>query len=138
MGVWCFDSGILLSALAMAAGCATAAPLNSAPRAAGSFPADALVTQRALLTVRGRQLALNGYLALSAAGGKRLIVWRAQPIEGSGKAGTVLSAGPGLVVATGDGALSLREVQLEGKRALGIDEFMRGRRLETGRSLSES
>ena len=74
MGVWCFDSGILLSALAMAAGCATAAPLNNAPRAAGSFPADALVTQRALLTVRGRQFALNGYLALSAAGGKRLIV----------------------------------------------------------------
>ena len=75
--------------------------------------------------------------AFTTAGGKRLIVWRAQPVEGSGKAGTVLSAGPGLVVATGDGALSLREVQLEGKRALGIDEFMRGRRLETGRSLSE-
>ena len=30
--------------------------------------------QRALLTIHGRQFALNGYLALSPAGGKRLMV----------------------------------------------------------------
>ena len=38
------------------------------------FPADGLVIQRALLTLHGRQFALNGYLALSATGGKRMIV----------------------------------------------------------------
>ena len=33
-----------------------------------------MVTQRAVLTVRGRQFTLNGYLATSASGGQRLIV----------------------------------------------------------------
>ena len=32
------------------------------------FPADALITQRAVLTVRGRQFTLNGYVARSATG----------------------------------------------------------------------
>jgi len=58
----------------LAAGCATAPPPAGAPRARGSFPGDGLLTQRAVLTARGRQFALNGYLALSTAGGKRLIV----------------------------------------------------------------
>lgn len=60
--------------LLLAAGCATPPPPAAGPRPARSFPADALVTQRAVLTVRGRQFALNGYLASSAAGGRRLIV----------------------------------------------------------------
>jgi hypothetical protein len=64
-----------LLALVMAVGCATPPPPPaSAPRPRPSIPADGLVTQRAVLTARGRQFALNGYLALSAAGGKRLIV----------------------------------------------------------------
>jgi hypothetical protein len=61
----------------LAAGCASPLPQpSSAPRQprSGSFPADALVTQRAVLTVHGRQFALNGYLALSETGGRRLIV----------------------------------------------------------------
>ena len=62
--------------------------------------------------------------AFTTADGKRLIVWRARAVEGSGPPGTVLSAGPGLVVATGRGALSLGEVQLEGKRALPIEEMV--------------
>src|SRR5438067_6837214 len=74
--------------------------------------------------------------AFTTADGKRLIVWRARAVEGSGPPGTVLSAGPGLVVATGRGALSLGEVQLEGKRALPIEEFARGRRFEAGRPLA--
>ena len=55
-----------------AAGCAT--PPSSAPRTTVSFPPECLVTQRAVLTARGRQFALNGYLARSATGGGRLIV----------------------------------------------------------------
>jgi hypothetical protein len=57
-----------------AAGCSTPLPPNIFPHVTRSFPADALITQRAVLTARGRQFTLNGYLALSATSGKRLIV----------------------------------------------------------------
>lgn len=63
----------LLLWLSFATGCATPAR-NPAPHEPHDFPADALVTQRGVLTVRGRQFALNGYLALSEREGKRLIV----------------------------------------------------------------
>jgi hypothetical protein len=55
------------------AGCATA-PLQHFSRPANLFPADALMIQRAVLTIHGRQFTLNGYLALSKTGGERLIV----------------------------------------------------------------
>jgi hypothetical protein len=60
--------------LLQAAGCATTPPPGNLQRVANSFPAGALVIQRAVLTAHGRQFTLNGYLALSGAGGKRLIV----------------------------------------------------------------
>jgi hypothetical protein len=55
-------------------GCATPPLPASGPRPASSSPQEELVTQRAVLTVRGRQFALNGYLAESAMGARRLIV----------------------------------------------------------------
>lgn len=54
-------------------GCAATPQSHFAP-AANSFPADALITQRGVLTVMGRQFTLNGYLASSATNGRRLIV----------------------------------------------------------------
>jgi hypothetical protein len=63
----------LLLAL-LAAGCAAPPPPARALRPGVSFPSDGLVTQRAVLTVRGRQFALNGYLARGATGGQRLII----------------------------------------------------------------
>jgi len=54
-------------------GCATL-PRTQIQRPSNLFPADALITQRGVLTVRGREFTLNGYLATSATGGKRLIV----------------------------------------------------------------
>ena len=61
--------------LALVAGCASAPPpQNHFSRPAGLFPTEGLLIQRALFTARGRQFALNGYLALSETGGKRLIV----------------------------------------------------------------
>ena len=60
-------------ALALAAGCATP-PHGTLPHTANLFPADALVAQRAVLTARGRQFTLNGYLALSGTGGQRMII----------------------------------------------------------------
>jgi hypothetical protein len=66
---------VLLVAL-LAAGCATSrhSPPQDKPPTAQLFPPDALVTQRGVLTVLGRQFTLNGYLATSASGGQRLIV----------------------------------------------------------------
>lgn len=43
-------------------------------RPANLFPANGTLVQRVLFTARGRQFALNGCLALSETGGKRLIV----------------------------------------------------------------
>jgi len=63
----------LLFVLLLAAGCATR-PKETLPQTPRSFPADGLITQRAVLTARGRQFTLNGYLSLSATGGKRLII----------------------------------------------------------------
>jgi len=69
---------ILLLAL-LTAGCAT--PKYSViydppatPHPARLFPAEAFITQRAVLTVHGRQFTLNGYVAKSEARGLRLIV----------------------------------------------------------------
>jgi hypothetical protein len=65
---------LLMAGLSVIGWAGCAAPPASVPRPAGSFPPDGLVTQRAVLTARGRQFALNGYLARSAIGGQRLIV----------------------------------------------------------------
>ncbi len=62
---------LLLILLALLTGCATA-PKSLLPRA--TPPTDALITQRGVLKVLGRQFTLNGYVALSATGGRRLIV----------------------------------------------------------------
>jgi hypothetical protein len=60
--------------LFLAAGCATEPPQNNFQRPANLFPADAFITQRVLFNARGHQFALNGYLAFSKTGGKRLVV----------------------------------------------------------------
>lgn len=66
---------IVLFALLMA-GCAAPKFAEPPPVAhpASLFPAEAFVTQRAVLTVHGRQFTLNGYVAKSEARGLRLIV----------------------------------------------------------------
>lgn len=64
---------VLIMVLLGAVGCSTA-PKTSFRPASTPFPAEALVTQRGVLTVLGREFTLNGYLALNAAGGKRLVV----------------------------------------------------------------
>jgi hypothetical protein len=62
-------------AVLIATGCATPVTTPPAtPHPAGTFPANGLITQRATLTVRGRQFALTGYVALDAERGRRLIV----------------------------------------------------------------
>ena len=57
----------------LAAGCATA-PQKTFCVPSGLFPAEGVLVQRAMFSALGRQFPLNGYLALSATRGKRLIV----------------------------------------------------------------
>ena len=46
--------------------------------------------------------------------------------DGRRDAGVVVSAGDGAAVVTGDGLLGLARVQLEGRRAITGEEFLRG------------
>jgi hypothetical protein len=68
---------LLLLAAVVLTGCATA-PRTQIQRTPNSFPADALIIQRGVLTVftplGRRQFTLNGYLASSSTKGQRLIV----------------------------------------------------------------
>ncbi len=64
---------LILLLLALVMGCATS-PRRQIQRPANSVPAEAMLTQRGVLTFLGRQFTLNGYLSISATGGKRLII----------------------------------------------------------------
>ncbi len=63
--------------------------------------------------------------------GSRIKILRTKRVEGGGRPGEV-SARPPLVVATGDGAVELVEVQPAGKRAMSGDELRRGLRPAPG------
>ena len=73
--------------------------------------------------------------------GRLLKVWRASVRDeaGAGEPGTVLDVGPGegIVVASGQGAVRLLEVQPEGRRRMSADEYARGARLRPGERLVE-
>jgi methionyl-tRNA formyltransferase len=59
--------------------------------------------------------------------GDTLKVWRARPAAGGGAPGTVLAAdASGIVVACGEGALRLTELQKPGGRRLAAAEFLHG------------
>jgi len=62
--------------------------------------------------------------------GRRLYIWRATALPETlpGPPGTIHLDGRRLLVATGEGCLSLEEVQGEGKRRLPIEEFLLGQR----------
>ena len=64
---------LALLLLVLLVGCASA-PRSTLPVATSSQPSDAVITQRGVLTVLGRQFTLNGYLMISASGGKRLVI----------------------------------------------------------------
>ncbi len=58
--------------------------------------------------------------------GRNLKIFSASVVELHGKPGEVLSCENGLSIAAGEAALSLGEVQLEGKKRMSADEFLRG------------
>ena len=71
--------------------------------------------------------------AWTEANGARLRILRARPEAGIGEPGTVLDEN--LLVACGDGALRLLEIQREGRQPLPADAFLRGFPLPPGSRL---
>ncbi|MBS2029451.1 MAG: methionyl-tRNA formyltransferase [Deltaproteobacteria bacterium] len=68
--------------------------------------------------------------------GKLLKVLKARVVDGSGAPGTVLRAGAeGLVVACGQGALAVEELQLEGRKRMRAADFLAGFKVEMGKKL---
>ena len=60
--------------------------------------------------------------------GQNLKIFSGSVIDLTGRPGEILRSDKDLIVATGKGALSLAEVQLEGKRRMSAGEFLRGHR----------
>jgi len=62
-----------------------------------------------------------------------LKIWKAEPLEKSGATGTVLTADKtGIVVACGQGALKILELQREGGRRLTAEQFLTGNAIKPG------
>ena len=78
-------------------------------------------------------------VALTTLSGARLKIYAAEPVSGTGRPGEVLVSDPkkGLVVACGEGALALREVQLVGGKRMKSADLLRGHAIETGTILGE-
>ena len=68
--------------------------------------------------------------------GKRVKIHRAKLAEGSGRAGEILSVKP-RVIACGEGAIELSELQPEGKKKMTAEAFAAGHKLKTGELLSQ-
>jgi len=65
--------------------------------------------------------------------GATIKIWAAEPAEGTGPAGAIVSAdGDGLLVACGRGALRVRELQRAGGRRLSAASFLDGHPLAAG------
>jgi methionyl-tRNA formyltransferase len=69
--------------------------------------------------------------------GSGLKVHRGRMVAGAGAPGTVLEIGDSLVVACGDGAYAIEELQREGKARMAAADFLRGADLTPGALLVE-
>lgn len=71
--------------------------------------------------------------ALATSGETPIKVWRAEPTPGSGTPGTLLKVSDdGIVVACGEAALRLTELQKPGGKRLPVADFLRGFPLQAG------
>jgi methionyl-tRNA formyltransferase len=64
--------------------------------------------------------------------GEPVKIWRASVVDASGTPGTVLETEKSLVIACGEKALAVSELQRAGARRLSAAEFVRGYRLAPG------
>jgi len=67
--------------------------------------------------------------------GERIKIWHAHLVDGQGPAGAVLAAEHSLVVACGEGALAITELQRAGGKPMPVQAFLRGRPLSAGARL---
>jgi methionyl-tRNA formyltransferase len=88
-----------------------------------SGPADAIERK-----IRAFDPWPGAFMTVSTDGTRNLKIFSATVIDLRGKPGKILRSEAELVVAAGEGALSLGEVQLEGKRRMSAMEFLRGHR----------
>ena len=87
--------------------------------------------------VRGLQPWPRAYTFVPQAKGDplRLVIDRVALADGSGKPGEVLAADKRLVIATGDGALELLDVQPAGKRRMTAGDWLLGAKIDAGVAL---
>ncbi len=63
----------------------------------------------------------------------RLIVHKTEVVEGRGSPGTVIEAGRDrLIVAAGEGAVRVLQIQVPGKKAMHVADFLRGNPVQPG------
>lgn len=73
--------------------------------------------------------------AATRVAGEALKVWRARVAPASGAPGVLLEVRAAMVVACGEQALAIEEIQRPGGRRMAAHEFLRGHRLEPGARL---
>jgi methionyl-tRNA formyltransferase len=73
--------------------------------------------------------------AWTALDGQPLKLFSGREVSGSGDPGLVLAAGDQLVVATGNGAMAIREVQPAGRTRMPVAAWVRGRGISPGQRL---
>ena len=74
--------------------------------------------------------------AFTHVGGKLLKLWKADVTDMEGEPGTIIEAGKdSLIIGCGKGALSIKELQLEGKKRMQTADFLRGYSLNAGDKL---
>ncbi len=91
-------------------------------------------------TVRGRINGLNPWPCVSVPfGGERLKFLRAVCVDASGEPGTVVSANPrdGLVIACGQGAVRILELQAPGGKKMKAEDYLRGHAIPEGTDFRE-
>lgn len=78
-------------------------------------------------------------VALTTLNGERLKIYSASLENASGKAGEVLKADSknGLLVACGEGAMLLNEIQVVGGKRMNAKDYLRGHKIEVGSILGE-
>jgi len=127
----------------LAAGCATETPQDDASATyAHRLKKEDGVIDWSLPAARVHNLVRGLHPwphAFTFVSGTRLIVRRTEKVSekvsdtSDTLSGTILlAAGDDLVVATGDGALRIREIQAEGRRPMTVREFLAGHRLVPG------
>ncbi len=126
---------LIVEALSRPSLAATPQPAEGATYAAKITQADAMLdwrhdADRLERVVRAMRPAPGARTVL---GGEPLKVWRARQTSAAGRTGTILRADhEGIVVACGNGALSLLEVQRAGGKRLTAEQFLRGAKLAAG------